>query len=109
MVGMIPEFITYLKDGNFDKFSRLLHDEWKLKASLSDKVSNGEIDLLYDTIRSLDKDNIGGKLCGAGGGGFLLFVIPPKLIDKIQHDFAYSYTGVRIKTDTKGVKVLYEY
>jgi len=67
------------------------------------------IDLLYDTIRSLDKDNIGGKLCGAGGGGFLLFVIPPKLIDKIQHDFAYSYTGVRIKTDTKGVKVLYEY
>ncbi len=52
----------------------MLHDGWKIKRTLSSKVSNDVIDKLYDTMRSVAP--VGGKLCGAGAGGFLLMVVP---------------------------------
>ena len=54
----------------------LLHEAWQAKRSLSDTVSNGEVDGLYERARSAGA--IGGKLTGAGGGGFLLLCVPPE-------------------------------
>ncbi len=56
-------------------FGRLLAEAWKVKRSLSTRVSNGFVDGLYDA--ALAAGALGGKLTGAGGGGFLLLFVPP--------------------------------
>jgi D-glycero-alpha-D-manno-heptose-7-phosphate kinase len=67
-------------------FGRLLHESWKLKKSLTDKISNPHLDEIYDA--GLEAGAIGGKLLGAGGGGFMLFCVPPErrsnLIERLQ-------------------------
>jgi D-glycero-alpha-D-manno-heptose-7-phosphate kinase len=54
----------------------MLHDGWETKKRLSSKVSNPQIDALYDAARAAGAG--GGKLCGAGSGGFLLMLVPPE-------------------------------
>jgi D-glycero-alpha-D-manno-heptose-7-phosphate kinase len=56
------------------RIGELLDQSWKIKKRLSSGVSGSEIDELYE--RCLSHGAIGGKLCGAGGGGFLLMVVP---------------------------------
>jgi len=57
----------------------MLHEGWCLKKSLTELISNGSIDSLY--ADALQQGAFGGKLLGAGGGGFLLLVFPPEKID----------------------------
>jgi D-glycero-alpha-D-manno-heptose-7-phosphate kinase len=59
-----------------DEFGRLLHDSWQLKRSLTRKISNADIDEIYEAGRNAGA--LGGKLLGAGGGGFMLFFVPPE-------------------------------
>lgn len=63
-----------LETGDFDSFGRLLHESWLLKKSLASKISNGHIDDIYS--RALQAGALGGKVTGAGGGGYLLFFCP---------------------------------
>jgi D-glycero-alpha-D-manno-heptose-7-phosphate kinase len=65
---------------SLDEFGRLLHEGWQLKRSLTDKVTTSEIDEIYEAGRSAGA--LGGKLLGAGGGGFMLFYVPP---DRREH------------------------
>lgn len=58
------------------RFGRALHRNWELKRSLASGVSNSMIDVWYDRAMAAGAD--GGKLCGAGGGGFLMFVVRPE-------------------------------
>jgi D-glycero-alpha-D-manno-heptose-7-phosphate kinase len=60
---------------NLDEFGRLLHESWQIKRTLTQKVSNAHIDEIYEAGR--DAGALGGKLLGAGGGGFMLFFVPP--------------------------------
>lgn len=62
--------------GSLAKFGRLLDEGWKLKNSLDDSVSNSQINAIYE--RGLQSGALGGKLLGAGGGGFVLFFVPPE-------------------------------
>jgi D-glycero-alpha-D-manno-heptose-7-phosphate kinase len=62
--------------GRLDDFGKLLHAAWLAKSSLSRKVSNSAIDEIYS--QALAAGAIGGKLLGAGGGGFLLLFVPPE-------------------------------
>ncbi len=55
-------------------FGKLLHESWMLKRSLTSKVSNENIDQIYET--AICAGALGGKICGAGGGGFILFFVP---------------------------------
>lgn len=57
------------------ELARLLHESWRIKKRLSSKISSDDIDALYD--RCIQFGALGGKLCGAGGGGFLLMIVPP--------------------------------
>src|SRR5262249_15409725 len=57
-------------------FGELLHQAWLAKRALSSKVSNSQVDTLYEDARSVGA--IGGKLLGAGGGGFVLLFVPPE-------------------------------
>ena len=66
-------------------FGELLHQSWQAKRELSDKVSNAQVDSVYDEARAAGA--IGGKLLGAGGGGFLLLFAPPERHVKIRKQF----------------------
>ena len=61
---------------------KLMHESWKLKRSLSDKVSTPKIDEIYET--GIKAGAVGGKILGAGGGGFILFFAEPKNHKKIR-------------------------
>lgn len=72
--NMVPLALEAITNGNLDDVGSLLHETWMLKRELSDKVSNKEIDGLYTAAR--EAGAIGGKLLGAGGGGFFLYYVP---------------------------------
>lgn len=58
------------------EFGQLLHEGWKIKRSLTNKISNASIDEIYEA--GLSAGAVGGKLLGAGGGGFMLFYVEPE-------------------------------
>jgi D-glycero-alpha-D-manno-heptose-7-phosphate kinase len=60
---------------SLDEFGRLLHEGWQIKRSLTHKITNADIDEIYEA--GLSAGALGGKLLGAGGGGFMLFFVPP--------------------------------
>ena len=64
------------KDADLDDFGRLLHENWQLKKTLSDKVTSPHLEEIYDT--AVAAGALGGKLMGAGGGGFFVFYVPPE-------------------------------
>lgn len=87
-----------------EPFGRLLNDSWKLKRSLAAGVSTDRVDEIYDA--ALKGGAFGGKLLGAGGGGFMLFILPE---DKKQSVLANlkGLVDVRFRFETGGSKVLY--
>lgn len=90
------------KNRQMTEFGELLHEGWQLKRSLSDKVSTQAIDGIYDAARSAGM--VGGKLLGAGGGGFMLCFAKPedhaKIREKLHYlleiPFNFDYKGTRI-------------
>ena len=70
------EAIVASPSRSLDEFGRLLHDGWQIKRSLTQKISNANIDEIYEAGRSAGA--LGGKLLGAGGGGFMLFFVSPE-------------------------------
>ncbi len=87
--GMVGEAVNIL-DGsidNYEDFGRLMHEQWKIKKDLSRLVTTPKIDEIYNT--ALKAGAIGGKLCGAGGGGFMiLFAKPedhPRIKEKLKN------------------------
>ena len=67
---------------SLDEFGRLLHESWQIKRSLTNKISNPEIDAVYEA--GISAGALGGKLLGAGGGGFMLFYVPPERREAVR-------------------------
>jgi D-glycero-alpha-D-manno-heptose-7-phosphate kinase len=73
---MVDEALSILcGNGSLADFGALLHESWLAKRAVSDHISCAEIDRLYDSVRAAGA--LGGKITGAGGGGFLLLFVPP--------------------------------
>ena len=85
------------------EFGRLLNEGWSLKRRLSDRVSTPDIDSLYDT--ALRAGAIGGKLLGAGGGGFLLLFVRPEHRAKIRAALP-KLIDVPFHFDTSGSRIV---
>jgi len=68
------ESIVVNPNRSLDEFGKLMHESWQLKRSLTNKISNANIDEIYEA--GLSAGALGGKLLGAGGGGFMLFYVP---------------------------------
>ncbi len=77
MMGLVEEAEQVLtdKNKNLDEFGRLLHHTWQLKRQTGSNISTESIDASYR--KGIQAGALGGKLLGAGGGGFLIFYVPP--------------------------------
>lgn len=106
MHEMVDEAIDILNGSDSDilDFGRLLHESWTLKRSLTDKISTPEIDRIYNDAR--DAGAVGGKLLGAGGGGFILFFVEPEK-QPIVKEKLKSLLHVPFNFDTMGSQIIY--
>ncbi len=99
---LVTQAIAALQQGQLDDFGELLNEAWRLKRNLSAMVSNEQIDALY--TRALKAGAKGGKILGAGGGGFLLLYVPPGNQDQVRSElhefleipFRFEYTGSQV-------------
>lgn len=99
MQSMVDESLNILQSPNtsLSDFGKLLHEAWKCKRQLSNQISTPLVDEAYDAARSAGA--IGGKLLGAGGGGFmLLFVEPPNQAKVRQKLKDLIYVPVRFES-----------
>ncbi len=97
MRKMVDEAIDIL-NGNPERiqdFGKLLHETWMLKRSLTRLISNSEIDNIYNT--AIRAGALGGKLCGAGGGGFILFFVPPEKQDNVKKSLNLLHVPFRFE------------
>lgn len=104
MKNMVEEALNILQgpENTFEDFGKLLDESWKYKRSLSNKVSTPAIDQIY--AAAIKAGATGGKILGAGGGGFMLLFVKPELQDKVREDlkdliyvpFNFENSGSRI-------------
>lgn len=98
--AMVPEAVGAL---NIPKeFGEMLHETWMLKRELSDKITNPEIDEIYETARN--KGAIGGKILGAGGGGFILLFVPPEKREAVMKALGLLY--FQVEFDLNGSQIV---
>ncbi|MGH9910374.1 MAG: GHMP kinase, partial [Nitrososphaerales archaeon] len=88
---------------DLEEFGRLLHKSWVLKRSLDGNVSSDNIDKIY--AEGLKGGALGGKLLGAGGGGFILFFVPPKNKDAVRNQL-HHLTEIPIHINASGSRIL---
>lgn len=99
---MVNECLDILNRGDFHRFGKLLHESWLLKQSLGSKISNERVAELY--LAAISAGALGGKLIGAGGGGYLLVFAHPKdhpgildrLKDLVHVPFRFEFSGSQI-------------
>jgi D-glycero-alpha-D-manno-heptose-7-phosphate kinase len=96
--------VQALNDGQLQSFGELLHEGWMLKRALSGAISNPQIDQAYDRARR--SGAIGGKLLGAGGGGFLLLYAEPFRQPAIRAALK-EMREVHFRFDTEGTRMIY--
>jgi len=89
---------------DFSAFGNLLNESWRIKRSLTSKISTPFIDQLYET--ALRAGASGGKIIGAGGGGFILFFVKPELQAKVRMALK-NLLYVPFRFDTLGSQIIY--
>jgi D-glycero-alpha-D-manno-heptose-7-phosphate kinase len=102
MVDLAFKMRDELLDGDLEGFANSLHEGWVLKRTLSSRITNSRIEKFYERAREYGA--IGGKLLGAGGGGFLLLYCDQQkqnhlrkaLFDCPEMPFRFDWGGARI-------------
>jgi len=105
MYQMVDEAVNILNENkDILEFGKLLNESWKLKKSLSDKISNPVIDSIYE--KALRAGAVGGKLIGAGGGGFILLFVPPENQGKVRTELK-DLLEVKFNFENEGSRIIY--
>ncbi len=92
--------------GEYDELGRLLDEGWQLKRQMASGVSNGSLDDLYDRARRAGA--LGGKITGAGGGGYLLLYVPPHKQDDVRVALK-ELAELPFNLEFDGSKVIFNY
>ena len=101
---MTKPMISYLKSGNVDEIGTLFAQHWNAKKNISNKISNPNFEKFYD--KAIKSGAIGGKLLGAGGGGFMLFFVPPEFQSQVKSALS-NLLYVPCRFDTLGSQIVY--
>lgn len=105
MKGLVDQAIQIISNekNDLNEFGSLLNETWHMKKQLSSKISNSLIDNIYK--KAMSAGAIGGKLLGAGGGGFMLFYVHPEKQLMVKQELK-DYLHVPFKFDFEGSKVI---
>ena len=106
MMEMVEEAINILNgsEGTLMDFGKLLHETWKLKHSLTQSITTPFVDEVYEA--GLEAGASGGKLLGAGGGGFILFFVKPELQHNVKEKLK-KLLYVPFKFENLGSQIIY--
>lgn len=104
MVSLVGDLRNALYSHSILEIGRILNENWNLKQQLASGISNPLIDEVYH--RGLKAGALGGKLLGAGGGGFMLFLCEPALHAKLDEALS-QLRPFDFKFDQEGSKVIY--
>lgn len=97
---------AYIEAENFDALGELMHQSWELKKRLAGTISNGQINEMYETARRAGA--IGGKIAGAGGGGFLLLYVPYERQSKVRAALS-GLQELPFRLESDGTKIIFNY
>lgn len=104
MVSLVDILKYEFEGSDISTFGEILHENWALKKQLSNGITNSNINDMYDTAIGLGAT--GGKLLGAGGGGFMIFHAPTETIrDKIRKNF-HKLKEVRFTIENEGSRII---
>ena len=105
--GLVDEAHAILinEKKSLDSLGELLHEGWNIKRSLSSKISNPVIDEIYNS--AIGAGALGGKVLGAGGGGFMLFYVPREFQSKVKSKLS-GLLEVPFEFEELGSKVIYQ-
>ncbi len=95
-----------LLDGDVDAIGELLHESWQLKKQLATSISNSAIDDMYE--KGISAGAMGGKVTGAGGGGFLMFYCKPEKQDHLRAALSDLHE-LHFRLEANGSKVIFNY
>lgn len=104
LIEATEEAYRYLQEGNIDMWGQLLHRTWEIKKQFASGVSNPEIDRMYYQAR--EAGAIGGKILGAGGGGFLLLYVKPERQQEVRCRLA-EYREIPFRMDMQGSRIIF--
>ena len=103
------QFVEALENQNFDKYGMLLDDHWRYKRQLSAQMSHSKVDSVYNYLKN-ESLILGGKIIGAGGGGFLMVYVPCetkfKKVDHIMEENQMNKLDYAL--DQEGATTIYE-
>lgn len=105
MSDMVPVFVELLERGDFKGMGLLLNEAWILKKNLSSNISNGGIEEMYNL--ALLNGAWGGKILGAGGGGFLMLMVPPSKQNSVRKALS-KWREVKFLFSESGSKIVYQ-
>ena len=103
--SFVGEAETILRKGDVDNFGKLIHESWLEKKGLSSSITNSFIDEIYNN--AISKGALGGKLLGAGGGGFFVFYVPHFKQKNFIKYFRKLIT-IPFKFSSEGSKILFK-
>ena len=101
---MTKELKKHLEEGDIDYLGVVLRESWEIKKTLSSGIANETINSIYD--KALKAGAIGGKLLGAGGGGFMLFYVKPENQSAVR-DALKDYLELEFKIDYEGATIVH--
>ena len=103
MVGLASQAREALIDGRLPDLGEIMHEGWERKRRINGNASSDEIDELYE--KALKAGAVGGKLCGAGGGGFFVFYVPEEKLEKV--DKALELRRIHVNYGVPGSQIVY--
>lgn len=104
MLPLVDRIHDSLVSGNFDDVGYALHEGWMLKREMASKISDPQIDDVYE--RAIKSGALGGKIAGAGGGGFLLLYVPFANQDRVRQAILDLYE-LPFQPENDGSKVIF--
>ncbi len=104
MVQLAFELKKEIEAGSLENFGEILHENWKLKSQICEGITDNQIDQWYEA--GLNAGALGGKLLGAGNGGFIMFFAHPSSHKNITKSLE-KLTPIKFKFDTEGTHVCF--
>lgn len=104
ILGFVYKAKKFLLNSQLDDFGNLLHESWIKKKELSDSISSDFIDKIYN--KAIKSGALGGKILGAGGGGFFLFYVKKNSIDEFKYNFR-KFPIISFNFEDKGSEIIF--